>query len=187
MNLKHHFLIAMPTMDDPRFERAVIYLFQHDDLGAMGVVINKPLEELTLEKMLEDLKISSVSGDSVISLRQPVLDGGPLAKDRGFVLHTPYHRFEATVQITPEVMMTSSKDILESLGSESEPESILVLLGYARWEAGQLEQELLNNVWLTCEADTEVLFHTDFSDRWFEAACLLGVDIRHIAHHVGHA
>ncbi|AGB83964.1 Uncharacterized ACR, COG1678 [Serratia rubidaea] len=187
MNLQHHFLIAMPTMQDPRFKRSVIYICEHNEEGAMGLVINKPVEQFTVESVLEKLKIAPADRDPAISLDKPVYAGGPLADDRGFILHTPQPGFDASIQISPETMITTSRDVLETLGTPEQPQEVLVALGYAGWEKGQLEQEVLENAWLTAEADSEILFHTPIANRWREAANRLGVDIRSIANHAGHA
>lgn len=187
MNLQHHFLIAMPAMQDPRFKRSVIYVCEHNDDGAMGLVINKPVEHFTVETVLDKLDIKPTPRDPAIDLDKPVFAGGPLADDRGFILHTPRKGFGSSIQISPATMITTSKDVLETLGTPDQPADVLVALGYAGWEKGQLEQELLDNAWLTAAADTDILFHTPIANRWREAANRLGIDIRSIASHAGHA
>ncbi|GAA3582795.1 MAG: YqgE/AlgH family protein [Gibbsiella quercinecans] len=187
MNLQHHFLIAMPTMQDPRFKHSVIYLCEHNDDGAMGLVINKPMEQFTVESVLHKLKIAPSPRDPAISLDKPVFAGGPLADDRGFILHTPCEGFASSIMISADTMITTSKDVLETLGTAEQPDDVLVALGYAGWEKGQLEQEVLENTWLTIEADADILFHTPIANRWREAANRLGIDIRSIANHAGHA
>lgn len=187
MNLAHHFLIAMPSLQDSRFKRTVLYVCEHNSEGAMGLVINKPLEQLTLETLLEKLKITPEPRDTKIRLDRPVMYGGPLAEDRGFVLHTPQPDFGSSVAISAECMMTTSRDVLETLGTKDQPKDVLVTLGYCSWDAGQLEQELLDNAWLTVEADANLLFHTPISERWVNAAKKLGVDIRNMATSAGHA
>ncbi|OMQ20849.1 YqgE/AlgH family protein [Serratia oryzae] len=187
MNLQHHFLIAMPGMQDPRFKRSVIYVCEHNESGAMGLVINKPVEQFTVESVLSKLKIKPSPRDPAISLDKPVLAGGPLADDRGFILHSPHEGFASSIQISPQTMITTSKDVLETLGTPDQPKDVLVALGYAGWEQGQLEQEVLENAWLTTEADIDILFHTPIANRWREAAKRLGIDIRNIANQAGHA
>lgn len=187
MNLQHHFLIAMPAMLDPRFKRSVIYVCEHNDEGAMGLVINKPMEHFTVETVLNKLNIEPSPRDPAIKLDKPVFAGGPLADDRGFILHTPCEGFGSSIQISPDTMITTSKDVLETLGTADQPEDVLVALGYAGWMQGQLEQELMDNAWLTAPADTHILFHTPIANRWREAANRLGIDIRSIASHAGHA
>ncbi|KFK93411.1 MULTISPECIES: YqgE/AlgH family protein [unclassified Serratia (in: enterobacteria)] len=187
MNLQHHFLIAMPGMQDPRFKRSVIYVCEHNENGAMGLVINKPVEQFTVESVLSKLQIEPSPRDPAISLDKPVFAGGPLADDRGFILHSPREGFASSIQISPHTMITTSKDVLETLGTPDQPTEVLVALGYAGWEQGQLEQEVLENAWLTIEADNDILFHTPIASRWREAANRLGIDIRSIANQAGHA
>ncbi|AKJ41189.1 YqgE/AlgH family protein [Pragia fontium] len=187
MNLQHHFLIAMPTLEDPNFSHSVVYICEHNKNGAMGLVINKPLGHLIVQEILAKLDIDPIPRTSNLHLNSPVLDGGPLADDRGFILHTPMQKFSSSIQISDDVMITSSKDVLETLGTASQPPEALVALGYSGWEAGQLERELLQNSWLTVEADSNILFHTPIEQRWQAAAGKLGVNIHTIARHVGHA
>ena len=165
MNLQHHFLIAMPALQDPIFRRSVVYICEHNTNGAMGIIVNKPLENLKIEGILEKLKITPEPRDESIRLDKPVMLGGPLAEDRGF----------------------TSRDVLETLGTDKQPSDVLVALGYASWEKGQLEQEILDNAWLTAPADLNILFKTPIADRWREAAKLIGVDILTMPGVAGHA
>lgn len=187
MNLQHHFLIAMPSLQDPLFKRSVIYICEHNDDGAMGLVINKPVEQFTVESVLNKLKIMPTERDPAIRLDKPVFAGGPLADDRGFILHTPCEGFGSSISISEETMITTSKDVLETLGTPHQPLNVLVALGYAGWDKGQLEQELLENAWLTSPADSQILFSTPIALRWRDAAKKLGIDIHNIANEVGHA
>ena len=168
MNLQHHFLIAMPALQDPIFRRSVVYICEHNTNGAMGIIVNKPLENLKIEGILEKL-------------------GGPLAEDRGFILHTPPSNFASSIRISDNTVMTTSRDVLETLGTDKQPSDVLVALGYASWEKGQLEQEILDNAWLTAPADLNILFKTPIADRWREAAKLIGVDILTMPGVAGHA
>ncbi|QWA11990.1 YqgE/AlgH family protein [Sodalis ligni] len=187
MNLQHHFLIAMPSLQDPLFKRSVIYICEHNDEGAMGLIINKPVEQFTVESVLLKLKIMPVERDPAIRLDKPVFAGGPLADDRGFILHTPKEGFGSSIAISEETMITTSKDVLETLGTAQQPQDVLVALGYAGWEKGQLEDELLENAWLTIPADSEILFRTPIASRWRDAARKLGIDMHNIANEAGHA
>lgn len=187
MNLQHHFLIAMPALDDPAFRRSVVYICEHNADGAMGIVINKPLDNLQIDGILEKLAIIPEPRDPHIRLDKPVFTGGPLADDRGFILHSPADTFSSSIHITDGVIITTSKDVLETLGTDRQPENILVALGYASWEIGQLEQEILENNWLTAPATTEILFKTPIAERWREAARLVGVDIHTMSAEAGHA
>ncbi|MGM3188856.1 MULTISPECIES: YqgE/AlgH family protein [Musicola] len=187
MNLQHHFLIAMPGLQDPVFKRTVIYICEHNEDGAMGLVINKPMEQFTVETILKKLKIEPTPRDPAIRLDKPVFMGGPLADDRGFILHTPCEGFASSISISDETMITTSKDVLETLGTPDQPQNTLVTLGYSAWESGQLENELLENAWLTAPADSQILFCTPIAERWRAAAKKLGVDIHTIPSEAGHA
>lgn len=187
MNLQHHFLIAMPALQDPLFKRSVVYICEYNEDGAMGIIINKPLENLQISGILEKLKIKPSPLDSSIRLDKPVLIGGPLAEDRGFILHSPPDEFSSSIRISDDVVITTSRDVLETLGTAKQPENVLVALGYASWEKGQLEQEILENSWLTVPASGNILFRTPIAERWYEAARLVGVNIHNISVEAGHA
>lgn len=187
MNLQHHFLIAMPALQDPFFKRSVVYVCEHNEEGAMGLIINKPMENLTVEGMLKKLEVVSDQRDPAIRLDRPVFGGGPLAEDRGFILHSAQHLFSSSIRISDTTVITTSRDVLESLGTASQPEHVLVALGYCAWEKNQLENELLENAWLTTPADETILFQTPIAERWRAAARSLGVDIHSIASDAGHA
>lgn len=187
MNLQHHFLIAMPGLDEPTFKRSVIYVCEHNEDGAMGLVINKLVDDFTVENVLDKLEITPTPRDPAIRLDRPVFSGGPLADDRGFILHTPRPGFGSSIQISATTMITTSKDVLETLGTPDQPKDVLVALGYAAWEQGQLEKELLDNAWLTIEANNDILFRTPIAERWREAAKMIGIDVGQLATHAGHA
>lgn len=187
MNLQHHFLIAMPALQDPIFRRSVVYICEHNPEGAMGIIINKPLENLKIEGILEKLKITPEPRDESIRLDKPVMLGGPLAEDRGFILHTPPSNFTSSIRISDNTVMTTSRDVLETLGTDKQPSDVMVALGYSSWDKGQLEQEILDNAWLTAPADLNILFKTPIADRWRDAARLIGVDILTMPDVAGHA
>lgn len=187
MNLQHHFLIAMPALQDPLFRRSVVYICEHSEEGAMGLIINKPLENLTVEGVLEKLKIEAVERDPAIRLDKPVLLGGPLAEDRGFILHTPPGGFTSSIRVSDNTVVTTSRDVLETLGTGEQPAEVMVALGYSSWDKGQLEEEILDNAWLTAPADLNILFKTPIADRWREAAKLIGIDISTMPGVAGHA
>ncbi len=183
ISLQNHFLIAMPSLDDEFFQRSVVYLSEHNDKGAMGLVLNVPLD-LNLFDLLQQMKLEP--GNLELSER-PVLAGGPVHTDRGFVLHTPMAGFHSSLRLTDELMLTSSLDILGTLGTAAAPERYLVALGYASWAAGQLEQELLDNSWLTCEADLALIFDVPLPQRWESAAARLGINVWQLSPEAGHA
>lgn len=187
MNLQHHFLIAMPGLQDPLFRRSVVYICEQNEDGAMGIVINKPLEGLQIDGILEKLKITPEPRDPAIRLDKPVFIGGPLADDRGFILHSPPGDFAASILVSSDSVITTSKDVLETLGTSRQPEHVLVAFGYSSWEKNQLEQEILDNAWLTAPANAKVLFHTPVAERWREAARLIGIDIYNLPTLAGHA
>ncbi|GLR08260.1 YqgE/AlgH family protein [Mixta theicola] len=187
MNLQHHFLIAMPALQDPLFKRSVVYICEHNQDGAMGLIINKPMENLTVEGILTRLKIEPTSRDPQFKLDKAVFSGGPLAEDRGFILHSAQRTFASSIRISDNTVITTSRDVLESLGTSEQPEQVLVALGYCAWEKDQLEGELLENAWLTTPANSNILFQTPIAERWREAAKSIGVDIHNITSEAGHA
>jgi putative transcriptional regulator len=182
-SLQNYFLVAMPTIDDSLFERSLIYVCEHNENGAMGIVLNIELD-LDIGQLLTQMKL----GNSTLWLSdKPVMSGGPIHTDRGFVLHTPMDGFHASLPLTDELMMTSSADILSTLGTSAEPKQYMIALGYAGWEAGQLEQELLDNTWLTIPASSDIIFNTPVEERWLAASRTLGIDIWQLAPQAGHA
>lgn len=182
-SLQDHFLIAMPAMADPNFTETVTYICKHDPAGAFGLVLTRP-SDLSLGEMLGQLAIELK--DRSLAER-PVLHGGPVEPQRGFVLHRSEQTFEATLAVSAEVKLTSSPDVLAAIGSGLGPEPALVALGYAGWGRGQLEAELGSNTWLTVPANPAIIFETPFAERWTAALGLPGVDIRHITQYAGHA
>lgn len=178
------FLIAMPGISDPRFERALILICAHDAEHAMGVAVNNPVEGLTVPDLLERLEVKST-----IELPPDlVLLGGPVERDRGFVLHTTDYRGEPTLEVSPGVALTATREVLEAMASHNgAPSRSLLALGYAGWGAGQLEDELKANVWLTCEADDELIFGQDHESKWRRALAKLGVDPHRLASAAGRA
>ncbi len=181
--LQNHLLIAMPSLEDPFFERSVVYLCEHNEEGAMGLTLNVPLE-LNLYDLLVQMKLPE-PGEHLKEV--PVLAGGPVHNDRGFVLHTPQAGYHSSRALSDDLMITTSLDILTNLGTDAAPEQYLVTLGYAGWEAGQLEQELLENSWLTVPASLDLLFDTPMVDLWQAATATLGINIWQMPQQAGHA
>ncbi len=182
-SLENQLLIAMPTLDDTYFNKTVTYICEHNDEGAMGLIINLPVD-FSLNELLAH--IDADNDDNPI-LDQQVLTGGPVATQRGFVLHSPQDCWSSSLALSEEVMITTSKDILMALGTEDAPKKFMVTLGYAGWGPGQLEQELQANSWLTTPADSDILFNTPIEQRWKKATEKLGIDIAHLSNDVGHA
>jgi len=183
MNLTNHFLIAMPAMDDPYFSRSLIYIAEHNDQGALGLIVNRPIE-LSLAALFEKIDVALEAPDVG---KLPVYFGGPVQTDRGFVLHRPLGDWQSTLAVTPELGLTSSRDVLQAFGQEGEPGDIIVALGYSGWGAGQLEHELAQNAWLTVPANLRILFELPFEERLPSALESLGVDFANLSEMAGHA
>ena len=182
-SLSNHFLIAMPGLDDPNFYHTTTYICEHDENGALGVVINRPLD-MQLGEILQHMNIETSNKE--ISSRQ-VYRGGPVQNDRGFVLHEPSGDWEATLKVTDSIGITSSRDILQAIAAGKGPENAIVTLGYAGWGAGQLESELAANTWLSGPASSKIVFEIPSDERWQAAATLLGVDLNLLSGDAGHA
>ena len=182
-DLTHHFLIAMPGLEDPFFERTVTYLCQHTREGALGVIINRPTET-TLAEVLQELGIPILQDRR---LDQPVYYGGPVQPDRGFVLHSPECSWNSTLNIRDQLCVTTSRDVLEALGRGEGPRHALLALGYAGWGSGQLEAEIARNAWLNAEAQAHVIFKHAAEDRWEASAKLVGIDLSRMSFKAGHA
>ena len=182
-SLSNQLLIAMPGMQDPNFNSTVTLVCEHNAEGALGIVINRPLD-LRLGGLFEQLSLHEA--DQAVA-SSPVLDGGPVGRERGFVLHEPVGNFESSVAVSPDIQLTLSRDVLDAMSAGDGPERSLVALGYAGWEAGQLEREMLHNTWLNVPANPEIIFDVPFTDRWSVAAEIIGVDISQISPHAGHA
>ncbi len=184
LNLTGHFLIAMPAMADPYFAGSVTYICEHNDKGALGIVINRPLE-MKLNDLLTQINVD-VSADQPFGGNR-VYFGGPVQTDRGFVLHQPVGHWQSTIAVSGETALTTSKDILEAAARGEGPQKILVSLGYAGWTAGQLEQEVAQNAWLTVEALDNIIFDTPVEQKVGAAMGLLGVDFASLSETAGHA
>lgn len=186
-NLANHFLIAMPSMLDPIFGGTVVYLCEHNASGALGMIINKPTD-MTMDVLLEriDLEIEIKPRHPQIA-EKPVMFGGPVQVERGFVLHAPLGRFSSMMRVTDEIALTTSKDVLEAVAQGEGPRQLLVSLGCAGWSAGQLEQEIVRNGWLTVRADPAIIFDMPIAERFSAAIKLLGIDPMMLSGEAGHA
>ncbi len=182
-SLTNHFLIAMPMLADPNFFHTVTYVCEHSREGAMGIVINRPLS-VTVSEILEQMSITMEDGETLRN--QPVFLGGPVQRERGFVIHQPIGNWEASLAVTDTIGVTTSRDILMAMAGGTGPRRSLVALGYAGWGAGQLEREIAANAWLSGPADLRVLFETPIDRRWHAAAMILGVDLNLLSGEVGH-
>ncbi len=215
-SLENQFLIAMPSLGDNYFNKTVTYICEHNDEGAMGLIINMPVN-ITLQDLLKQIEendkeesnkepvktktdnkeekkseqaLASSSVENIMldhRLEQLVLSGGPISRNRGFVLHRTQPGWKSSLALNDDIMITTSKDILMALGTTKAPEQFIVTLGYAGWGPGQLETELQANAWLTIDADSDILFNTPIEQRWKKATEKLGIDVAHLSSDIGHA
>lgn len=183
INLTHHFLIAMPTMESSFFSKTVTYICEHNEQGALGLVINRPMD-LSLSGLFKQLGVGSKDSSSN---EMTVLFGGPVQVDCGFVLHRPVGHWQSTLMINQKLGLTTSLDIIKAIANEEGPDQILVALGYAGWSAGQIEQEMAQNAWLSVPASSGIIFDLPSEERLPAAMELLGVDYTRLSNDVGHA
>lgn len=181
-SLQDHFLLSMPHMDDTNFDHTVTYICEHNEHGAMGIIINRPMDMVTSD-LFQHLGLVCESVPE-----QPVYAGGPVKNDRGFILHSPTEEaWDSSYDITDQLSLTTSVDILRAIGQNRAPEQFLIALGYAGWGAEQLEQEMSDNVWLSCPANLDIMFRTPAEERLQAAAATLGVNIHLLTSQSGHA
>lgn len=182
-SLSNQFLIAMPNLLDPDFARGVALLCQHGEDGAMGIMINR-LSEYRLGDVLAQMNLRSELPDVIDS---PVLIGGPVQPERGFVLHTPHGEWDSSFRISDQISVTTSRDILAAMAIGQGPQHAIVALGYSGWSPGQIEHELRENAWLTAPVSHGILFETPLDERWLASAALVGVNIAQISPYAGNA
>ncbi|MDX1442533.1 MAG: YqgE/AlgH family protein [Gammaproteobacteria bacterium] len=181
--LTNHLLIAMPSMEDPHFSQTVTYICEHTSDGAMGITINRPID-VSVRQVFKQLEIDT-NRDELDQM--PVYAGGPVLQERGFLLHRPHGKWDSSLAVTDSVAVTTSQDILTAMAKGEGPDDVLFCLGYAGWEAGQLEAEMVDNAWLTAPAEERLLFETPAEDRWNQAARLIGIDPSLLSSSGGHA
>lgn len=181
--LAGHFLVAMPGMPDPRFAKAVIYMCAHTAEGAMGLVVNQAIDELTFPDLLEQLGIVPTGDVPPIAIQL----GGPVEQGRGFVLHSADYQHDTTMVVEDGVALTATLDILRAMADGHGPDKSLLALGYAGWGPGQLDKEILDNGWLSVKADADILFNTDLTLKWNSALAKLGIDLSLLSEDAGHA
>ncbi len=187
VSLANHFLIAMPAMADPSFSRTLTYICEHNADGAIGIIVNRPTD-MNLANLFERVDINLEAGAPEQQFAAlPVYFGGPVQTDRGFVLHRPAGEWQSSLTVNSEIALTSSRDILLTMGNAAVPAQVLVSLGYAGWTAGQLEWELAQNAWLTVEADPDIIFDLPPEQRLPAAMQSLGVDFANLSEVAGHA
>lgn len=183
MDLTHQFLIAMPAMADPHFAGAVVYVCEHGDKGALGVVINRPTD-LTLGVLFDKIDLKLEIAPRAV---EPVFFGGPVQTERGFVLHQPAGSYSSSLEVSDDIALTTSKDVLEAVAAGGGPGRLLVTLGYSGWGVGQLEHEIGQNAWLTVAARADVIFDTPVQERFSAALRLLGIEAEQLSGLAGHA
>lgn len=181
-NFTHHFLIAMPHLVDPNFAGSVTYVCEHNEHGAIGLIINRPTST-TVSRLMSDIEIPL---HDLKRGEQVVLEGGPVQRNRGFVLHAPKGAWMSTLEVADDIAMTTSRDILEAMGRGDGPDHMLITMGYAGWGPGQLEQEIAQNAWLTVPARAEVIFDTPSEKRFEAALALLGIKPHQLSLMAGH-
>lgn len=182
-SLANQFLIALPSLKDPNFEKSVILICEHDTHGSVGIIINRPMQ-YPLQIVFDQLKIVS-EGD--IIAKRPLLYGGPVQPERGFVIHRPEGVWKSSLVLTEEATVTTSNDIIRALATNTGPVDSLVALGYVGWDEDQLDQELKNNTWLVCPFKAELLYEVPYGQRWGYAGMLMGVRMHDIISNAGHA
>ncbi len=183
IDLTGHFLIAMPGMEDNRFVRTLTYICKHDEEGALGVIVNRPID-MRMSELFAQIGVET--SDSELAERH-LYFGGPVETGRGFVLHAPVGEWQSSLAVAEGIALTTSRDILDALAKGDGPDKMMVALGYAGWGAGQLEQEMSQNAWLTVEGNAHVMFDLPAEDRLEAASHLLGVNYRFLSESAGHA
>lgn len=186
INLTDHFLIAMPAMVDPCFAKSLVYIAEHNDQGALGIIVNRPID-MNLGTLFEKIDVPFESEASATLANIPVFFGGPVQTNRGFVLHRPIGDWQSTLAVNQEVGLTTSRDVLQSLAREGQPREMMITLGYSGWGAGQLESELAQNAWLTVPANQHILFDLHYEEKLPSAMEILGIDFTNLAVNAGHA
>ena len=183
MNLTHHFLVSMPQMQDACFRNSVVYILDHGEQGAFGVIVNDALG-MEFESLLAQVDIAIVDETARDTM---VLRGGPVDEEHGLVLHEPGPSFGVTHDFQNGVSLSSSRDVLQAIALGKEPITYQVVLGHSGWAPGQLEMEVTENAWLTCQANTDILFRTPLHERRRAVADLIGIDLSNVVGHAGHA
>lgn len=182
-SLANHLLIAMPSLTDPSFDRTVIYLCEHHEQGSVGLIINRPMA-FPLSIVFEQLDIQPIQ---VEKNRLPLLYGGPVQPERGFVIHKQVGGWRSSLLLRDEVTVTTSNDIIRAIAQDTGPKDVLVTLGYVGWTQEQLQQEMMDNIWLVCPYKSEILYEVPFEERWEYAGLTLGVKMNQLSSSAGHA
>jgi putative transcriptional regulator len=184
-SLSNQFLIAMPELEDPNFSRTVTLICQHDENGALGVIINRTADSLSINDVLRQFSLPKPESGHLG--HQPIYVGGPVHNELGLVLHRGLGGWQSTLKVGSQLGLTSSRDVLEAIAHSGGPDDCLLVLGYAGWGAGQLDFEIQQNAWLTVPADPRIIFEVEVEQRWAQAATSLGVDMTTLSTGAGHA
>jgi putative transcriptional regulator len=179
----NHLLIAMPSLRDPNFEKTVIYLCEHRQEGSIGLIVNRPMQ-FSLSMVFEQLKIEPIH---VEQSQLPLMFGGPVQPERGFVVHKTLGTWRSSLFLQEGVTVTTSNDIIRAIAEDKGPKEVLITLGYSGWVENQLEQEILDNLWLVCPYRSEILYEVPFKDRWEYAGSTLGIKMNQLSETIGHA
>lgn len=182
-SLANHLLIAMPSLTDSNFHRSVIYVCEHHIQGTVGLIINRPMQ-YPLSMVFEQMQIQPASKASI---EYPLMFGGPIQPERGFVIHRPMGGWRSSLLLRDDVTITTSNDIIRAIAQDAGPKDVLITLGYAGWNENQLEQEVMDNVWLVCPYKAEILYEVPFAERWEYAGATLGVKMNQLSSDAGHA
>jgi putative transcriptional regulator len=184
-SLSNQFLIAMPELEDPNFSRTVTLICQHDENGALGVIINRTVDSLSINDVLDQFSLPKSQSGRIGN--QPIYVGGPVHNELGLVLHRGFGEWQSTLKVGDQLGLTSSRDVLEAIAHSGGPDDCLLVLGYAGWGAGQLDFEIRENAWLTVPANPKIIFEVEVEKRWAQSATSLGVDITTLRTGAGHA
>ena len=182
-SIRHHFLVALPSMHDTYFERAVVYVCEHQLKGTAGLIINHPLE-VSLGLIFEQLHLEQIV---ITQENKPLLMGGPLQPERGFVIHRPFGHWRSSLRLDDDVTITTSNDIIRAIACDKGPHDVLVALGFVGWKPGQLEEEIMADQWLICPYHPSLLYEVAFDKRWDVATQMMGVNMNHFISGPGHA
>lgn len=182
-SLANHFLVAMPNLHDPSFRHAVVYVCEHQPDGAVGLIVNHPME-YPMKMVFDQLKIPS---EESVMRESPVMFGGPVQPERGFVIHRPQGNWRSSLLLQQDVTVTTSNDIIRAIAGKDGPKDVLVALGFAGWSEKQLDEEILANSWLVCPYNSELMYEVPYDKRWEYAGSILGIRINELGSQIGHA
>lgn len=182
-SLANHFLVAMPMLNDPNFSKSVVYICEHHVHGTVGLIVNRPMP-FSLDLVYHQLDIEPIN---LLSKDQPLLYGGPIQPERGFVIHRPFGIWQSSLALQDSVTVTTSNDIIRAIANDKGPADAMVTLGYSGWDENQLEEEVMHNTWLVCPYRPEILYEVPYAQRWEYAGSTIGVKMNLLTSESGHA